>query len=640
MKKGFTLVMLFVLSFSFLNCDFSDSNKYEKIIFLSDYTSNPMSGDNLDINSIEGSSTTLVYELKNNFDPNDVWESFEFEYGEITKENVDFALQYFQEGMALHYLELKMAFMSSSGYELSNEVLFSASPYITVELQYFVNNINELESYFIDLALNEDVYQLAVIPAFGGLPFTEIDDGGGGTSTCESNKFLDVRNAIQYDEFNYWYQNSDGSQEVREVSGSGINIAIVEGVNEGSFYGLVEKNYILNEGLSNETNVFGTRVHWNPYYELDNTITSGTHATDVAHIAAGYNGIAYNSNIFSVDYRNDIDLYSYPEYKIATGVYAPISDYLLNVRPEYATAQRAHVTNISAGISVLSGSSQTELHYFNKLYNQYVYSNNMIFVAAAGNHSNQYVGAPSSASNVFAVGGSNNDGDDYYLTATNATSYIDLNNGIQKPNILAPAVIDLSLDTSCDTDPIDGTSFAAPLVTGAIASLLEYNPLLKAKPSEVFALLTATASNQNFPSSSENTYDENIGNKSGAGLLQYYNLLNNSENTFTKYFTSSTPDFEEVIENINPENYYKTLRVALFWMTKIENNQELLNDYKLEVYFDNQLVGSSDSATNNSELVISNINTNGTLVIKITRKGTFLGNNNDNIGVAWALTDN
>ena len=68
--------------------------------------------------------------------------------------------------------------------------------------------------------------------------------------------------------------------------------------------------------------------------------------------------------------------------------------------------------------------------------------------------------------------------------------------------------------------------------------------------------------------------------------------------------------------------------------------EELLNDYKLEVYFNNQLVGSSDSATNNSELVLSNINTDGTLEIRITRNGTFSGNNNDNVGVAWALTDN
>jgi len=163
---------------------------------------------------------------------------------------------------------------------------------------------------------------------------------------------------------------------------------------------------------------------------------------------------------------------------------------------------------------------------------------------------------------------------------------------------------------------------------------------LKIIPSEVFALLTATSSNQNFPISTENTYDENIGNKSGAGILQINNLLLNSQNTFTKSFNASTPTLVEVIENINVQNYYKTLRVALFWMTKIENNTEILNDYTLEVYFNNQLVGTSDSDSNNTELVISNINTNGTLEIRVTRNGTFVGNFNDNVGVAWALTDN
>lgn len=124
------------------------------------------------------------------------------------------------------------------------------------------------------------------------------------------------------------------------------------------------------------------------------------------------------------------------------------------------------------------------------------------FVAAAGNQGCSspsrcwyYVGTPADGDSVIAVGGINRDSTRY-----SGSSYGPTADGRIKPDVAAMATQVRVAVPGDEYKSSGGTSFAAPMVAGIVAQMLQVNPSLT--PMEVLDILRQTASQAENPDSS------------------------------------------------------------------------------------------------------------------------------------------
>jgi subtilisin family serine protease len=120
--------------------------------------------------------------------------------------------------------------------------------------------------------------------------------------------------------------------------------------------------------------------------------------------------------------------------------------------------------------------------------------NGIVVVVAAGNSDGEHSIPPANSPSVITVGGyhDNNqiDGNSLELYHSNFGPTAD---GSVKPEIVAPAkwVIAPTLSDTNDYQHVDGTSFAAPIVTSIVAQMIEANPQLT--PGAIKNILVSTA---------------------------------------------------------------------------------------------------------------------------------------------------
>lgn len=121
------------------------------------------------------------------------------------------------------------------------------------------------------------------------------------------------------------------------------------------------------------------------------------------------------------------------------------------------------------------------------------------FVAAAGNYEelmreDKYIASPGSAYNAITVGYFDAHGENNLqgFEIDVASSYVESGQSgrTEKPNLVACGVFN---DVEGPGNPLEGTSFAAPQVTGVVAQLCEYADRLKVKQATVSAVLMASA---------------------------------------------------------------------------------------------------------------------------------------------------
>ncbi len=120
--------------------------------------------------------------------------------------------------------------------------------------------------------------------------------------------------------------------------------------------------------------------------------------------------------------------------------------------------------------------------------------NGIVVVAAAGNSDGEHSIPPANSPSVITVGGyhDNNqlDGNALELYHSNFGPTAD---GTVKPEVVAPAkwVVAPTLSDTNDYQHVDGTSFAAPIVTSIVAQMIEANPQLT--PGAIKNILISTA---------------------------------------------------------------------------------------------------------------------------------------------------
>lgn len=395
---------------------------------------------------------------------------------------------------------------------------------------------------------------------------------------------------------------ADYVRDTLGFDGEGVKIGIVE------FNGLpaVSNPYLRNATIITDPNCFAVDIH----------------ATQVAAIIVAsdpdgrYIGVAPEAELYcTAASRLDTFLRSV-EWLIESGVN------VINVSAAHGTAQGTY-DPMSAWVDHIA-----VLH-------------DVHFVKSAGNKDG-FITMPGMAYNAITVGGFLANGTDDITAFERFTdsNYQEFDGECpQKPNLVA----------NCSMGGINGTSAAAPQVTGVIAQLCTYNPFLKIRQTAVGAVLMASAAEKVDAAGSgykgdifaaEYQITPQISEWEGAGILDALwaiNILANG-NDYTYSVNTNGGNFVQTVSinaSINTVN-----RVALFWLKKntvsyhsnnIFVSGDPLTNLDLYVYGpDGNLIGSSTLPYNNYEIVQFVPEETGTYTIVITG----FGNKKEHIGIA------
>lgn len=342
---------------------------------------------------------------------------------------------------------------------------------------------------------------------------------------------------------------------------------------------------------------------------LDMSNTVSTHSTNVARIVAGSIGPAPYATVYS----NSGPIY---EEQI-----------------ENIISNNVSVINMSLDFGRSNGDYYTD---FEQWIDHIAYQHSITMVISAGNSgSSAIVASPGLAYNVITVGAmdtkeTTTKTDDYVacLDGTN-TPYTSAGNGGQagcsKPDFYAPTVVPIG----------GGTSYAAPMVTGVIAQMLEFKPTLATKPALVKAVLTASCTKKFI----ESMY-------SGLTAIEGSGVINAKKAIWildmNRYSTGSIST-SEISTTFSVVSSDATITTAVAW---IRNNTATgshgngtsqsatpLNLNLKLVKPNGSTAGYSNITTSSVEMVHFDVSVYGTYTIKVARVDS--GTNSAVYALAW-----
>ncbi|MCK9536615.1 MAG: S8 family serine peptidase [Bacilli bacterium] len=358
-----------------------------------------------------------------------------------------------------------------------------------------------------------------------------------------------------------------------EFNGSGISVGVLD-------VGIIDKNH---------PNFVGTdyliRDEW-WYWE-----TVDEHSTTVGLTIAGNTGIAPAARLLSVEF--------FMSYS------GPI---------EWLLDQGANIINISMCNGSTHGVYTSDAAYLDYI----IRNNSVLIVGSAGNRGDSREGgdykvtSPKTGFNVITVGNTGAFGD-----PTLTTSYI-TNFSISKPNISAPA--ELLYLPGFPGVRFGGTSYAAAMVSGVSALVMQSDSRYIIRPHILGALLAATAT----PSYFETDFDSSgYEKKIGAGIINCEFAITNKTNTFCFY--NNTNKQGEVV--FNHRIYLtggKRVKVVFYALVNSDKSKTIkTTDYDLYLKHDNgQILQLSCSSYNNSELINCIVPYSGYYQVEIVQYGS------------------
>ena len=302
---------------------------------------------------------------------------------------------------------------------------------------------------------------------------------------------------------------------------------------------------------------------------------TGSHATLMARIICGENGIAPDANCYSTNYGLETieELLSY-------GV---------------------QLINISIIYTYIYGSYSQYDAWFDHLVSQH----SVTIVCAVGNDAttNSYVASPALANNVISVGAYDDNGtpQNYSDDILNATSRYDQGTGVSKPDLV-----------SLRTISYGGTSAATAVTTGIIALMLELKPSLAYQPQAIKAILLASCQRkvQNPAGVAAETMAQGITDRQGAGAVDVWNAICIISQGQYGYGTFSGA--EEARYFVQPPYGASNMNVSVAWLrnnTASGSHNSVSNvtagtqhNINLQVYRGETLAGSSALANSSTEM--------------------------------------
>lgn len=184
------------------------------------------------------------------------------------------------------------------------------------------------------------------------------------------------------------------------------------------------------------------------------------------------------------------------------------------------------------------------------------------------------------------------------------------NYNINHPNIVAPG-IGYAIPTYSDL--VQGTSFSAPLVSGAVAVLMQKAPVLKTCPESVLSILMSSAKRIDAYALGSGFHD-----KAGTGMLN----LENAVNVINKTVRFSKGS-DSVGSYVSSKSVYLKAgqRIRVAFVSLINNDHraitDLATDYDLYLFNNNGAKVAVCSGTHNNEFIDYKVPTTGYYTIRI-----------------------
>ncbi len=385
-------------------------------------------------------------------------------------------------------------------------------------------------------------------------------------------------------------------------TGSGVKIGVLEAEN-----GRYQSDYAMLSGCSNLHYIF---------YGTDTGVVNN-HATRVTSIIKGrnvsrgehtYRGVAPDAKVYQACRNTSYELPENIENLITYGV---------------------SVINYSAGYN--TGAAYDNIDW---MVDQCVNNYGIVFVKSAGNASSDNpnnITSPGKAYNVITVGNCDATTSLPY-SMNSSSSYKEDSTIANKPEIVAPGT-NISFP---DMESRSGTSYAAPIVSGVAAQMIQRMPTLKLPSASqnyyggktyyntVKALILLGANHQSI--SSTNNSSKTHGStpaslyrdRSGAGLIDAQKTIDIIlENGYSTHITNINMNPNGTSEDgMNSYLSYRTgdkIRAVLTY-SKINENSNL--DLDLFIYNSNMAQQIySDSSYNNTEIVEYTIPSSGRYIV-------------------------
>jgi serine protease AprX len=324
-------------------------------------------------------------------------------------------------------------------------------------------------------------------------------------SNGDTSALAAINAPTQGDVFNQVIRSSSLWDTSAKLQGKGVTIAVVDSgiVKNKDIDKRVRGNVNFNPLLHNSTDLFG-----------HGTFVAGIIAGNGSQSSKKYMGVAPRADLLNVRVSDDQGM-------MTEGDVISALQWVNDNRSKY----NIRIVNLSLNSTVEQSYNTSPLDAACEI----LWFNSIVVVVSAGNTGTSNLYAPANDPFVITVGATDDKGTVSMVDDTMASfsSYGMTENGSPKPDLVAPgkAIIgllpnnnQLTISSQHSANRVDntyfkmsGTSVSAPMVSGAIALLLQDEPNLT--PDQVKYRLMATA-NKNWPG-----YDPV---KAGAGYLDIY----------------------------------------------------------------------------------------------------------------------
>lgn len=271
--------------------------------------------------------------------------------------------------------------------------------------------------------------------------------------------------------------------------------------------------------------------------------------------------------------------------------------------------QGVNIINCSWG-SECDGKYNSTAAYFD-----HIAKNNYKTIVASAGNSGEFTNSLAMGYNIISVGSTNTN------RGLSSFSAWKENISISKPNLTAVGegfLVPSVANPNGYLGTWSGTSFSTPMVTGALAALMQNSGVMRVLPEMSMALITSSAKSNSSYSTLENS---GFNDKVGAGCLD----LGNARDAQSRTFSVEVPPSQAANSIVKTQQIYMSGTIKVSMALLIRGNKSLtptFTNYNIRLKNSSGIVLKTvASSYNNVELLEYNLPSYGSYTIEIYMTG-------------------